>query len=136
MATTAITKGLTREEVGLQTTIMAIREEIMSYFKGGCVQRLTNSDNINLRQLDTSPSNRRSYNYERRRAELQQPVMLELAGIPIITMQKNPDVITFHKTVLERSPQFRRIYKEVDEAIGKYLRAVRKEHNDANVLYN
>ena len=48
-----------------------------------------------------------------------------------MSVKKAPDCLTFHKVVLERSPQFRQIHKDVEKFMDKYLTGVEKEVSNA-----
>lgn len=115
-------------ELGIQTTVMAIREEIMGYFKGTCIQKFTAEQNVRVRTINI----RADYQYERRQWENERPSIVWLGSVPILTVKHSPDRVIFHDTVLSRSPQLRQVKVGVEQFMEKFLRGVEKEYNGAD----
>lgn len=117
--------------IEVQTTVMAIREELMNYFKGTCVERVTTDRNIRTVGLGAT----RGYYYLRRQTENESPRLLLIGDVPIATLRLSPDRVTFHRGSLSRSKQLREVYALLEEFMHDYLAGVGKEYNDANVFY-
>jgi len=115
-------------DIGIQTIVMAIREELMSYFKGTCVQRLTTGSNV---RMSTVGEHMENYQYVRRQAQNEQAQILWVGTAPILTVKQAPDRIIFHLTVLNRSPQMREINKGVQKFIEQFLIGIEKEYENA-----
>lgn len=114
----------------IDATIMALREELMQYFKGTCIHRLTTADNISWRQARLQGGN--LHRYQRDQYESKNEKILFLGGVPILTVKHTPDIVIFHKT-LERSEQLRAIKVGLEEFFNNFLRGVHREISDAVV---
>lgn len=121
------------DRLGVEATTMAIREELMRYFKGSCVERVV--ENNALRLINLADFRERSYQYQRRQLETQQPMLMQLGNVPLMTLQHAPEKVTFHCLTFERSPQLREIKKEVEKFLDKYLMGIEKEESHASVIY-
>jgi len=121
------------KEIALQATVMALREECMGYFKGNCVDRLTTNRNLSVVPLSQYAETRMSY--QRRELENTNPVLIAIGGVPIMTLKQAPDRVIFHTKALNRSPQLRYIYAELEEFFKMYLPAVTKQQNEEAVKY-
>ncbi len=115
-------------EVGIQTTVMAIREELMKYFKGTCIERFTADRNVSIQHIEVGHMN---YQYERRQFENEYACMIWVGSVPILTVKHATDRIIFHTVVLDRSPQLRRMREGVEQFMEKFLMGVDKEYSDA-----
>lgn len=120
-------------KVEIQATVMAIRETLMEYYKGTCVERLTVNSTVGLAFM--SNGNRRDFQYLRRQAENQKLAVVTLGGLPIMTVQRFPDRAVFNEKILTRSPQLTDVYDGVRGFMEKYLRGVEVDHNKKGVLY-
>lgn len=120
-------------EIAIQTTVMALREQLMEYFKGTCIERFT--ENTNIRFINASTRGRANFSYLRREAENQRPMIVMLGGLPIMTVQRAPEVAVFHATLLTRSPQLRQVYQELKVFMDKYLGGVETKHSRKGVIY-
>lgn len=127
-------KKVKPEQVGLEATIMGIREFVMEYFKGDCVQRVVYANNLTAVSLAEYVENPRQ-SYLRRKLAEQRQILLLLGGVPILTLKHRPDTVVLHMAVLERSKQFRDIHKQLDKFLSKFLAGVRKEENHAHIIY-
>lgn len=119
-------------KISIEVTTMAIRETLMEYFKGTCVERLTENSSVRLRNI---PASERQYQYQRREYENKKPMTVMLGGLPIATVQKAPEQIKFHDKVLTRSPQLREVYRRLQHFMDKYLQGVEVKHNRKGVFY-
>lgn len=119
-------------DIGLESTIMAIREELMNYFKGSCVERFTTNRNVKLNGL----SNYVRFDYQRRECDrMQQVKILSVGSLPLMRVSKSPFKVTFHTAVLNRSPQLRAVRQGVEDFLDEFLPSVEKEEHDAHVIY-
>lgn len=114
------------KDMGLQATVMAIREEMMNYFKGTCVDRVTDNRNVHLTRL---PSDRLPYQYQRIEQERKRITGLYVADVLLFTLQLEPDRVLFGKE-LDRSPQLREVKKAVDKFMERYLAGVSRDYYD------
>lgn len=117
----------------IEGTAMAIREIVMEYFKGDCIQKLV--DNPYLEVKTVNPPQRGTYYFERRQRENEQSKMVLLAGSPLFTMKKLPDKVTFHEVVMMRSPQMRELSRLLVDFLDEYLPAVERSYHDKPVEY-
>lgn len=111
MGTKTLSNSLANEqELAIQTQVMAIREQLMEYFKGTCVQRLADGAKIEIATV--YPAHTR-FTYERRELENRQPARVYLDQVPILGLIKAPDSVTFYEGTLGRSPQLREIKLQI-----------------------
>lgn len=115
---------MTDYKQALETTVMAIREELMTYYKGDCVSRFTRT---NVRCYDR----RSDFNhlFERREEELHNEKWLMINGQAILKLSANPDRLSLCENVLDRSATLRDVKKAVLEFMHKYLQGVTIESN-------
>lgn len=113
-------------DVGIQTTVMAIREELMDYFKGTCIQRVTENSGVRLSRVEEHLT----YTYLRRDAENTRTARIYLKDVPILTVKSSPDKVIFHNFLLHRSPQLRKVKGGIEEFMNKFLMGVEKEYQD------
>lgn len=134
MGSPQVSDGLTKEQISLEATIMALREELMKYFKGSCIGRVANTDTIT--RLPISQYRQRPrHAYQRRQQDEAEECLLFLGGAPILTIRKHPNTLTFHDSVLGRSKQFQQIRSELQDFMSKYLKSVKQEYHDGPVFY-
>ena len=115
----------------IETTIMAIRERLMEYYKGTCVERFTEDSNIYINELPY----RGNHNYQRDEFMRTMPSELFIGNLPILAIKKNPDEITFYDNILGRSPQLRQVKQELERFVEKYLGAIETKHDERGVVY-
>jgi hypothetical protein len=120
------------KELAIQTTTMAIRETLMEYFKGGCVERVTINSKVKLNAIR---ANDIRFRYQRREYENQQPKQLFLNATPLAVVQKAPDQIEFNRRVFDRSPELRAVHKELLRFTKQYLPMVEVKHNHEEVFH-
>lgn len=125
--------SLTSEELlAIETTVMGIREELMQYFKGTCIDRVTTSRNI--RRVPVGRA-RGGYYYQRRQADNEKAEVLLIDNVPIATLRMAPERIVFHRATLGRSKQLRKVHDMLEEFMKDFLAGVTKEYNDAHILF-
>lgn len=112
-------------------TTMAIREQLMEYFKGTCVERFTDGSNVFLRELGGSSR----YQYQRENTMRTRPCELMLGDLPLLKVQKMPDKVIFYEKILTRSPQLQAVYQELQTFLDKYLGAIEVEKDQRGVIY-
>lgn len=125
---------------GIEATVMAFREHIMQYYKGTCIERVTNSHNIGLIPMQ-SRSGR--YQYQRVANSVRDKHVLALGNTHIGYVEKLPDAITFDLEKLSRSPQLRAVHKGLEKFMGRYLPSIQvktkgvannREKDDSNLV--
>lgn len=110
---------------GIEATIMAIRETLMDYFKGGCVESMA-SARITLDHI----SSRTNYRYERQRSNMENGMVLSIGPYMAFTLSQSPDVLTIHMGTMDRGKIMRSVRQGVEEFMGKYLRGVTIKQSD------
>lgn len=114
-------------------TVMALREVLMEYFKGSCVQKMTKNSNVRL--YDINQSTRGMTRAERWRLSFKQPSILLLDNVPLATLGKEPDTVTIHSSVTDRSKQLREIEEGLQKFLRTYLPGVRVVKRKGSVFY-
>ena len=99
----------------VQPMVMAIREELMGYFKGGCVDRLVCNSSVEIHYTQQQRGMRRSERWQR---EFKRPAILLMSSTPLLGLSQEPDTVVFFTGVMHRSPQFR----EIESELRKFLR--------------
>lgn len=116
---------------GIDSTVMAIRERLMGYFKGTYVESVA-ATNISL--STKSITTRR--HYQVRNAQLKNTCYVAIDGLILLEVEKNPQKITLYMKTLRRSKPMTYICKEVEAFIGKYLRGVEVVYDQYNGTSN
>lgn len=124
------TSSMSDEEIAIETTLMAMREQIMEFFKGTCVKRVTKNSNVKL----TSCERNGGYLYNRIAEESANAKVLLLGDVPIMTMRLNPHVATIHTKPLQRSKQLRQIKELLEKFFDEYLPGIERRENNANIV--
>lgn len=119
------------EQLGIETTTMAIRELLMEYFKGTCVERFTEGTRV---EMVSAPGDNR-YQYQRVEYQQKRPRLITIGGLPIIRVERAPDAVQFKAKVLKRSPQLRAVYKGIGEFFDNYLSGVKITHDEEDNFY-
>lgn len=120
-------------DLGIQTTVMAIRERLMEYFKGTCVERFTSDSNVQL--VNANRGQRAEFQYLRQEVDKQRPTIVTLGGLPIMTVQLYPERVVFHDKLLDRSPELKKVRGGVEDFLKKYLNGVEVSHSKKGVFY-
>lgn len=107
----------------ITTVVMNIRELLMNYYKGSCVNSITSSGNIRI--VKDFNINRQQHLYERRELELVNKSILLIGDLRIFTLTHNPNKIVFYST-LERSPQLLGVRKGIETFMNEFLMGVEK----------
>lgn len=113
-----------------ELAVMRIREMLMEYFKGTCVESFVNAPNITFMQLQQP---RGAYQYQRVQQQNERLSAILIGSSQFMTLQHYPDKVTFNELVTNRSPEFEKLFKEIDKFLGDYLPAVKVEVNDGTV---
>lgn len=108
---------------GITLTVMNIRELLMGYFKGSCVDKLTSSGNINL--IKDYRYTSQQHLYERRELELQDKSILVLGDLKLFTLYKNPNKLVFY-SILERSKELKEVKTGIETFMDEFLAGVEK----------
>lgn len=108
---------------GIEATVMNIREALMGYYKGTCVDTLTTSGNIRL--VKDYRISGRQHLYERRELELADKNILLIGDLKIFTLTHNPNKLVFY-SVLDRSPQLLEVKKGIEAFVDEFLMGVEK----------
>lgn len=117
-------------EEDIQSTIMAIREVLMTYYKGSCVENLVNSHNVSLHSVADSGG----YYYQRLDRDIKQPSVLVLADVTIARLGKSPDKIILYSSVLKRSKEFRMIQENMITFLQRFLKNVEIERKEGAII--
>lgn len=117
-----------KEKIAIQATAMSIRELMMDYFKGGYTPKVTKGDAV---QLSSKSADRRWY-YTRQIHENQQPSFVMISSLPVISLQKAPDKVTFHSS-MKRSSQLKEVQILVEKFLDDYLSSVEREVEDGPI---
>jgi hypothetical protein len=122
-------KRISKDQIALESTVMAIREHLMEYFKGTCVERMTTNTNVAMQGIEGNAQ----YQYERIIHNNQNPKLLKIGQVPIAKVHKASDTIVIFTSVLDRSRQLRQVRRMLEEFMDDYLAGVIKEYSDANI---
>jgi hypothetical protein len=120
------------DSLAIETTVMALRETIMEYFKHTCIERLTSDAGIQFKRIRATETR---FQYQRREAEAQDRQVLYLSGLPILEVQRDPEKLVFYKTMLTRSKELRDVYQGLQNFMEKYLSAVTVEDDEREAFY-
>ncbi len=113
----------------IEATIMVIREELMSYFKGTCIDRIPVGTAVTVRELGESEG---GYFFERRERDLAQARVIGIGYSPILKVRHNPEQVEFITPVLKRSPQLKLVQKELEKFLKTYLSGIERKYNADN----
>lgn len=105
-----------------QRIIMAIREVLMEYFKGSCVDSVVSHDDIQV--IPERSCEQRSYFFLRREEENRDPTVLIMGEHRLLTMERQPAKLTLHVKNLDRNAQLRAVRAGVEDFMGKYLMGI------------
>lgn len=121
---------------GVAKIVMHSREEMMSYFKGTCVDRVVRNSStqrlIQFQGFALSGRSNRNYYYERREQEIANPKRLYVFDTGFLEVRHEPDTVTFYPGVANRSPEFQAIHRQLKDFFGKYLQGVILQEDDKN----
>lgn len=118
---------------GVAITVVAIREKLMEYFKGSCVKSVTKDSNVRLMELNIGA--RGLSRAERWRLGYKRPMLLFIDNVPLATLGQEPDIITFHSSVMGRSKQLKDVHTHLKEFLTTYLPGVTVDEREGSVFY-
>lgn len=101
----------------INITLIAIRELLMEYFKGDCIERVTDGGNVMIHFEQGHGRAGRWY------ASFKRPGYLMLSDVVLARLGQEPDTIEFQR-VMARSPQLKAIHKGVNKFLKNYLPGV------------
>lgn len=110
-----------RTNDNLEMTIMALREALMRYFKGNCLENFTRGG-VRLREIAVQPA---AHRYQRDQQAARKFTYLCLGDVRLALLSEQPSNITLSKSILYRSPQLIEVRKELLKFMQKYLRGVK-----------
>jgi hypothetical protein len=116
-------------QVRLEATVMAVREQLMKYYKGTCVESVTRNNNVGMGSVVDYMSNRGRHLYEREALQHRNPKFIRIGSYPILSVEHIPDSLTYHLRVLEMSEGLKTVHSEVQDFMRKYLPSVRTSVN-------
>lgn len=102
-------------------TIMNIRERLMDYFKGTCVERMTASGNVML--VKDYRISSEQHQYVRLAIQDENKHIMVIGHTKIFTLTNAPKKIVFY-SCLDRSPQLREVKKEIEQFMHDFLGGV------------
>lgn len=112
---------MSAEPTNLELTGVALREELMRYFKGTCVSKMVTQGNVYIREV---PEERARYQYQRREQELRRASELRLGRTRLAFLRNNPKEIMFQVDVMSRSPELLWLHGYLMKFLRDYLPAV------------
>jgi hypothetical protein len=118
---------------GITNTLMAIREELMCYFKGDCVEKMVARTNVEVQEVVISMRGRP--NYERVALRNEKRSILFIGGTPIAILRQAPDRLELQTDVLRRSPQFKEVEKQLKDFMAMFLPGVIVEEHQGGISY-
>lgn len=130
----AVKKYQLAEPLNIQATIMAIREEVMRYYKDTCIERVTSNRNVNRRYLGDYINDRPPYQYQRELRQRQDAQLLLIGQFPIAVLRKQPDQLMYVKHVLKMSPGLKQVDEGLHDLIERYLRGVVTSDNKGKTI--
>lgn len=113
-----------------------LRESIMDYYKGTCVQSFGSLSQYNIERSGIrleSDSTRRTFNYEREEHNRRQPIAYYLAGAKMFELRRDAHEAVFAPTVMRRSPELSTAYDQVLEFFNKFLQGVTIVEREDNI---
>ncbi len=124
--------NLDKRKLDIETTTVAIREAIMSYYKGTCVERMVDPNNIHIHPIEVN----RRYQYEREISGIRSPSRLWIGNAPIMELWKNSNKVIYYDVVLKRSPELRIIRSKLTKFFREYLKDVKVEVQHGTIYDN
>ena len=123
------TKKLTDAEIhdGVRGFSMVLRESIMDYYKGSCIQSFGSLSQYHVGRHPIPLQNdgsRRSFNYERQEHERRNPIAYYINDQKMFELWKDEHQAVFHPSVMRRSPYLSASYDQLHEFFNKFLAGV------------
>lgn len=119
-------KELTMKD-GVDVTVMAIREQLMLYFKGTCINRFSE---IAVSVERDMSDEERQYQYQRRQNNLVAKSGLYFYGSMIMRLERHPNRVTFYTNVFTRSICMVEVQERVKQFLETYLGSVELKEKD------
>lgn len=122
-------KDLTTMEIedGVRGFSMAVREAVMDYYKGSCVQVLSSLSEypVEFNRLRLpNDGTRRNFNYEREDWARRNPIAYYLAGSKMFELWRDDHEVIFQPSVMRRSPELSVAYDQITAFFQKFLPSV------------
>ena len=114
-------------EDGVRGFSMAIREAVMDYYKGTCIQSFSSLSQYHVRQGRIPLQNdgsRRNFNYEREEHSRRFPIEYYLDGARMFEVWRNDQEVIFSPSVMRRSEELSVAYDQILEFFNKFLPSV------------
>lgn len=105
--------------LGIEASVMAIREVVMEYFKGTCAERVTAGGRVSTYNLRINMRGRP--NYERVSLQNRDITLLVMGGAPILVLERCPDTVYFHTGVFDRSKELRKVRTLLKDFFKQYM---------------
>lgn len=122
-----------KTQFAIESTAMAIRENLMDYFKGTCVQRFTTC-NVELVGVGLHIDHEgRAFNYEREQHSLRRPMHVLIGGEPVMQVSLYPSKVTFYTARTKPSSQLSKVVEKVSQFLDDYLPTVEKGEQDGPI---
>lgn len=123
------TKKLTASQIdeGVRGFSMAIREAVMEYYKGTCIQGFNRLSNYNVGTSRIPLENdgtRRNFNYEREDHQRRNPIAYYLDNAKMFELWRDGHEVIFQPSVMRRSPEMSAAYDQIRAFFDKYLASV------------
>lgn len=115
---------------------MALREGLMEYYKGTCIDNLNKyyRHGIEFRgqpiEFDRSVQHR-AYNWQRDEHNQINPMTVMFYDSPLMLLRHQPDTATFIMPTLTRSEELKAVYGKVRSFFEMYLSGVKLEENNS-----
>lgn len=124
------TKELSLEEIqdGVRGFSMVLRESIMDYYKGTCIQSFGSMSRYSVGRNGIPLPNdgsRRNFNYEREEHNRRNPVAYYLGDSKMFELWRDDHEVVFHPSVMRRSEYISVAYDQLQEFFNKFLPAVK-----------
>lgn len=123
-------EGVPNSMSDLETTTMAIREHLMTYFKGTCVDRMIRQSNISTRSVSDYRLARPQFIFQRRENEIRGESFLFIDDTILMRLSHEPEMILMYDKVFARSTEFAKVKLNIENFMAKFLPPVKVAHSD------
>lgn len=114
-------------EDGVRGFSMVLREAIMDYYKGTCIQAFGSLSQYSIRRDRVPLKNdgtRRNFNYEREEHQRRNPLIYYLGGSRMFELWKYDHEVIFDPVVMRRSEELSAAYDQLTDFFNKFLPSV------------
>jgi len=114
-------------EDGVRGFSMALREAIMDYYKGTCIQSFGSLSQYYVgcsRIPLQNDGSRRNFNYERDEHQRRNPIIYRLDNAPMFELWKYDHEVIFDPIVMRRSEELSMAYDQILSFFNKFLPSV------------